>query len=163
MKTRSRQLCCVPGGRPRAGPARACEAWEFEPKLLRLDLCSGLEHWKVANDNIRNSFIARIHLKRRRYSQTDCSVLRGWLVCRLAPRNLRIGFERGVLLRTVTRSASSANTSRYQVMLPGMKHLIMMLLSPNLMGQTIVLPNKFGSVISASSGTSIHPPSNRTR
>ena len=49
------------------------------------------------------------------------------------------------------------------VMLPGMKHLITMFWPSNLTGQTIVLPNRFGSVITASSGTSIHAPSRRTR
>ena len=41
-------------------------------------------------------------------------------------------------------------------MLPGMKHLILMV-SPSILsiGQTIVRPARFGSVITASSGTSI--------
>jgi hypothetical protein len=43
-------------------------------------------------------------------------------------------------------------------MQPGMKHR-----SDPLIGQTIVLPARFGSVITASSGTSIHSLSIRTR
>ena len=44
-----------------------------------------------------------------------------------------------------------------QVILPGMKHRTE--ISPlNSIGQTIVRPARFGSVIKASSGTSIHSP-----
>jgi hypothetical protein len=63
---------------------------------------------------------------------------------------------------TVSR-ALAANSPPCYVMLPGMKHLISMFWPSNLTGQTIVLPNRFGSVITASSGTSIHAPSRRTR
>jgi hypothetical protein len=49
-----------------------------------------------------------------------------------------------------------------QVMLPGMKQRIEIPNAP-LIGQTIVLPTRFGSVITASSGTSIHSLSMRTR
>jgi hypothetical protein len=48
------------------------------------------------------------------------------------------------------------------VMLPGMKQRIEVPRVP-LTGQTIVLPARFGSVITASSGTSIHSLSTRTR
>jgi hypothetical protein len=48
------------------------------------------------------------------------------------------------------------------VMLPGMKQRIVVPSDP-VTGQTIVLPARFGSVITASSGTSIHPFSSRTR
>src|ERR1700736_1799317 len=51
--------------------------------------------------------------------------------------------------------------SRY-VMLPGMKQRIEVP-SGLFIGQTIVLPALFGSVITASSGTSIHWPSSLTR
>jgi hypothetical protein len=47
-------------------------------------------------------------------------------------------------------------------MLPGMKHRIKILPSTR-NGQTIVLPARFGSVIKASSGTSIQLFSRRTR
>src|SRR6266404_906122 len=48
--------------------------------------------------------------------------------------------------------------------LPGMKHLILMV-SPSIIGigQTIVRPARFGTVTKASSGTSIHSPPRRTR
>jgi hypothetical protein len=48
------------------------------------------------------------------------------------------------------------------VILPGMKQRMEVPRDP-LMGQTIVLPARFGSVITASSGTSIHSLSTRTR
>src|ERR1700733_9285738 len=51
---------------------------------------------------------------------------------------------------------------RAHVILPGMKHRMEVPRDP-LMGQTIVLPARFGSVITASSGTSIHSLSTRTR
>jgi hypothetical protein len=47
-------------------------------------------------------------------------------------------------------------------MLPGMKQRIDIPAVP-LIGQTIVRPTRFGSVMTASSGTSIHWPSSRTR
>jgi hypothetical protein len=47
-------------------------------------------------------------------------------------------------------------------MLPGMKQRIEVP-SGVFIGQTIVLPARFGSVITASSGTSIHWPSSLTR
>ena len=48
------------------------------------------------------------------------------------------------------------------VILPGMKQRMEIPRDP-LMGQTIALPARFGSVITASSGTSIHSLSTRTR
>jgi hypothetical protein len=48
------------------------------------------------------------------------------------------------------------------VMLPGMKQRMEIPRDP-LIGQTIVLPTRFGSVITASSGTSTHSLSMRTR
>jgi hypothetical protein len=54
-----------------------------------------------------------------------------------------------------------AAESRY-IMLPGMKQRIEVP-SGLFIGQTIVLPALFGSVITASSGTSIHSLSRRTR
>src|ERR1700733_2463644 len=48
------------------------------------------------------------------------------------------------------------------VMLPGMKQRMEVPRVP-LIGQTIVLPARFGSLITASSGTSIHSLSTRTR
>src|ERR1700733_7015385 len=52
--------------------------------------------------------------------------------------------------------------SAAHVILPGMKQRTEVPRDP-LMGQTIVLPARFGSVITASSGTSIHSLSTRTR
>jgi hypothetical protein len=49
-----------------------------------------------------------------------------------------------------------------QVMLPGRKQRIDVPSDP-LTGQTIVRPARFGSVMTASSGTVIHSPSRRTR
>jgi hypothetical protein len=51
---------------------------------------------------------------------------------------------------------------RHQVMLPGRKQRIDVPSEP-LIGQTMVLPARLGSVMTASSGTTIHSPSRRTR
>ena len=48
-------------------------------------------------------------------------------------------------------------------MLPGMKQRIVQPAMPSRIGQTMVRPTRFGSVMTASSGTSTHSPSIRTR
>jgi len=61
------------------------------------------------------------------------------------------------------RMAASGTIRHWRyVMLPGMKQRIEVP-SGLFIGQTIVLPARFGSVITASSGTSIHWPSSLTR
>ena len=56
----------------------------------------------------------------------------------------------------------SPGTRPCQVMLPGRKQRIEMPSGP-LIGHTMVRPARFGSVMTASSGTIIHSPSRRTR
>jgi hypothetical protein len=58
--------------------------------------------------------------------------------------------------------ALAIGRTRDYVMLPGMKQRIEVPSEP-FIGQTIVRPDLFGSVITASSGTSIHSWSRRTR
>lgn len=84
--------------------------------------------------------------------------------------NLQQAFARvshAELLRLVSRPLSARHgiykdRSPDHVMLPGMKHRIVMPDSP-LIGHTIALPTRFGSVSTASSGTTIHSLSMRTR
>ncbi len=65
-------------------------------------------------------------------------------------------------LRISLQRVFSKAVERDYVMLPGMKQRIEVPSEP-LIGQTIVRPVRFGSVITASSGTSIHSLSRRTR
>ena len=57
---------------------------------------------------------------------------------------------------------AKTEASRRYVMLPGRKQRIE-IPSASLTGHTIVRPARFGTVMTASSGTSIHWPSSRTR
>jgi hypothetical protein len=63
---------------------------------------------------------------------------------------------------TLTDVKISTAKGMHHVILPGMKQQLEIPRDP-LNGQTIVLPAWFGSVITASSGTSIHWLSMRTR
>jgi hypothetical protein len=69
---------------------------------------------------------------------------------------------REVASDTLTDVKISKAKGTHHVILPGMKQRIAIPRDP-LNGQTIVLPARFGSVITASSGTSIHWLSMRTR
>ena len=57
---------------------------------------------------------------------------------------------------------SRTDATSFQVMLPGRKQRIEIPTVPHI-GHTMVRPARFGSVITASSGTSIHWPQSRTR
>lgn len=63
---------------------------------------------------------------------------------------------------TVRAAAPPVAGLQAYVMLPGMKQRIKIPPSPRI-GQTIVRPTRLGEVITASSGTSSHLPSSRTR
>jgi hypothetical protein len=59
-------------------------------------------------------------------------------------------------------SRLKTEANRRYVMLPGRKQRIE-IPAESLTGQTMVRPARFGTVMTASSGTSIHWPSSRTR
>jgi hypothetical protein len=84
-----------------------------------------------------------------------------------AVKNLYRAMARAALTDVKISSARSIRCVKDRggadhVMLPGMKQRMEVPRVP-LTGQTIVLPARFGSVITASSGTSIHSLSTRTR
>jgi len=71
-------------------------------------------------------------------------------------------FETAELNGVFYRTPSLDAVSRIQLMVPGRKHWIDLPIGPSI-GQTIVRPARLGSLMTASSGTSIHSPPRRTR